>query len=195
MARGGMRFGAGRPGWHIKAEHCLRLDVRDFARRNLLSGGLFEWHWTESSTGKRTASIGLAVNSTSVTLNFTSDGVAASQHVPLERTACHYGGARLWFRCPRCDRRVALLYHRGGRFACRTCCRLVYASQSEDALGRAWRRQSKLEALLDDGWKRPTGMHHKTRERIVRQIMDCELIRDEAIAQFIERMCSRRAWR
>ena len=40
----------------------------------------------------------------------------------LSWTLCQYGGARPWFLCPSCRRRVAILYG-GAVFACRHCYR------------------------------------------------------------------------
>jgi len=34
-------------------------------------------------------------------------------HIPVERTPCHFGGSRPWFRCPQCDTRVSVLYDAG----------------------------------------------------------------------------------
>jgi hypothetical protein len=50
--------------------------------------------------------------------------------VNLETTECHLGGARYWFNCPECDRRVGCLYlpHRKDRFLCRKCHKLTYDS-------------------------------------------------------------------
>ncbi len=48
--------------------------------------------------------------------------------VPLTRTPCTFGGSRPWFRCPSCGRRCAVLYGLAGRFRCRGCHRLAYAS-------------------------------------------------------------------
>ena len=188
MGRGGLRIGAGRPGWHIKAEHCLRLDVRDLARRELLLGGAFSWRWKNTETGEERGAISIAVSSDSVGLHFVCDGSPVQQTVPIERTPCHYGGTRPWFRCPCCHRRVAVLYLRGGRFMCRYCGRVVYASQSDDLIGRTWRRQWKLERRLGENWRRPKGMHRRTRERILERIFECESVRDEAIENFCRRL-------
>ena len=95
---------------------------------------------------------------------------------------------RPWFVCPVRGERVAGLFLRAGRFACRQCQRIAYASQSEDALGRGWRLQSKLESKLGAGWARPKGMHHATRERLVSAIVDCEQRRDDALASFVDMM-------
>ena len=58
------------------------------------------------------------------------------QRIPIEWTACHFGGGRPWFRCKAtsngqyCGRRVAL-YLLDSIFACRRCYGLGYASQLE----------------------------------------------------------------
>lgn len=193
MGTGGMRLGAGRPGWRVKAEHCLRLDVRDLGKRRLLLGGSYGWRWTNKATGEVCGSIGLRITGSSVELSFSAQGRPVTQHVPLDRTSCHYGGARPWFRCPRCSRRVAVLFHRGGLFRCRTCSGVAYCSQAEDAVGRAWRRQSKLEARLAEGWAKPKGMHRATRDRIIDRIWECEEERDAALMGLLARMEARMA--
>ena len=186
MARGGYRFGAGRPGWHFNADFCLRLDVREMARRKLLAGGSFTWRWSETDSGKEIGQIGININYGDVRLNFTLNGTPMRQTIRLERTACNYGGTRPWFHCPRCQRRVAVLFLRSG-FVCRPCGRIAFGSKSEDALGRTWRRQQKLERRLGGGWGRPKGMHRTTRARILDSIFACERQRDDAIAAYAAR--------
>lgn len=121
-------------------------------------------------------------------LSFSGDGTPVRQHVPVLATACNYGGERQWFGCPNCGWRVAILYLRAARFACRSCQRVTYASQSEDALGRLWRKQSKAEAKLEENLRRPKGMHRRTRERLLDVIYACEEARDNELAEFVERM-------
>lgn len=186
MAKGGMRYGAGRPGWHVKAEHCRRLDVRRWHRDGFLRLGTSTgWAWTDSETGERLASIGFSVADHHVTLSYSINDSPMTQHVPLDRTRCNYGGARPWFRCPKCSRRVAVLFLRANGFACRHCQRIAYASQSDDLCGRTWRRQQKLEARLGPNWRRPKGMHHRTRERLLDGIFACEEIREDALAVYL----------
>lgn len=188
MSRGGSRFGAGRPGWHVKSEHCRRIDSRRWAREGMLRpGNRGGWYWRDSETGETVASIGYAVQDGAVVLHFNAGEESVRQWVPLLATDCNYGGARQWFGCPRCNRRVAILYLRGARFACRKCQRVAYASQSEDELGRTWRKQAKAEAKLEDDWRRPKGMHRATRERIMAVILECEERRDAGLAAFLER--------
>ncbi len=188
MGAGGMRSGAGRPGWHVKAEHCKRIDIRRWAREGLLRPGVSSsWVWTDRETGEHLASIGFRAAEHSVSLSYSLNDVPMRQHVPVDRTTCHYGGERAWFGCPRCSRRVAVLYLRNSGFACRLCQRVAYASQSGDASDRAWRRQYKLEARLDANWQRPKGMHQRTHERLLDRIIDCEQQREAALAGFLSK--------
>lgn len=184
MARGGYRFGAGRPGWHVNADHCLKLDVRELARRKLLDGCAFTWRWSEIDSGKVVGRIGMDTVNGEVRLTFTLNGTPMHQTIRLERTACNYGGTRPWFHCPHCQRRVAVLFLRSG-FVCRPCGRIAYGSQSDDALGRTWRRQQKLERRLGGRWGRPKGMHHATRARILEGIFQCEERRDAALLAYM----------
>lgn len=69
--------------------------------------------------------------------------------VPLETTACNYGGVRYWFICPfsrngqYCGRRVGTLYlGNGDYFGCRHCYDLTYESKKEN-------RHYKLFPLFD----------------------------------------------
>jgi hypothetical protein len=187
-----MRFGAGRPAIHVKAEHCRRIDVRRWHREGILqdgrSGG---WHWTDAETGELRASIGYRSDGGTVTLSFSIDGSPQAQSVRLSRSACNYGGSRPWFICPVRGERAAVLFLRAGRFACRHCQRIAYGSQSEDLCGRTWRKQAKAEAKLGPNWSRPKGMHQATRERLLAIIWDCDERRDAALSGYLESMLRR----
>jgi len=188
MAKGGQRCGAGRPGLHVKAEHCRSLDVRRLARENILRPGSWGWKWSDKETGEVLASIGICGAADGLTLSYAVNGSPVLEHIGIKRTACALGGSRPWFACPRCGGRVALLYLRGGRFKCRKCHDLRYASQSEDAMGRSWLKQQKLEARLGENWRRPKGMHRKTREAILAKVWACEEVREDALAAYCERV-------
>ncbi len=92
--------------------------------------------------------------------------------VQIERTDCNLGGQRVWFWCPGCGRRVAVLY--GWEvFSCRHCRNLAYASQRETANDRIIRRADSIRERL--GWEigianprggKPKGMHWKTYWRL-----------------------------
>lgn len=192
MARGGLRYGAGRPGYRVKAEQSHRLDVRDLARRGLLkSTGAFSWSWNRGGEPSGNITVHVeAQNALTLRYTFTVHDVArdVSERVGIVRTPCPYGGSRPWFHCTRCPRRVAVLYLRQGVFACRHCQRVAYSSQSDDALDRMWRKQGKIEARLGDRWQRPKGMRQQTYRGLIATLNDCEERREDAFAAFAARL-------
>lgn len=192
MGTGGSRYGAGRPAMHVKAEHCRRIDVRRWQREGLLQ--LYRagtWQWSDPDTGERRASIGYQSDGASVTLRYSTDGKSHSETIGVTESACNYGGARRWFVCPIGGERVAVLFLRAGRFACRHCQRIAYSSQSDDVCGRTWRKQSKAEARLGPNWSRPKGMHASTCDRLLSVIWDCEERRDAAITTHLAALMQR----
>ena len=62
---------------------------------------------------------------------FKSTGEIIEQRVQTQTSPCHLGGQRHWFACPRCSKRVAVLYAPGRYFACRQCGGLSYQIQKE----------------------------------------------------------------
>lgn len=189
MGTGGSRYGAGRPALHEKAEHCRRIDVRRWQREGILQvGRAGTWQWSDPDTGKQTGAIGYRSADACVTLDYSIDGDPRKQIIWLTETACNFGGARQWFTCPIRGERVAVLFLRAGRFACRHCQRIAYGSQSGDQCDRTWRKQAKAEAKLGPNWRRPKGMHAPTRERLMSIIWACEETRDLALACFLTKM-------
>jgi hypothetical protein len=192
MGTGGMRYGAGRPGHRAKAEQLQRVDVREWARRGYLRGSCsFSWSWNRG--GEPSGSIGVAVHGpAALTLSYTFTVNGGARHVAeslaIVNTGCPYGGTRPWFACPRCARRVALLYLRGGYFGCRRCKRVAYSSQSEDVLDRLWRKQQRIESRLDDHWRRPKGMRTHTYDRLFAELVFCERRRDDALVGLLARL-------
>ena len=198
MGRGGSRYGAGRPGWRRKCEHRLGLDIRVLVRRGFIhsephisrSGS---WQWT--CNGEPSGNISLRAEHDRVQLTYNANGQPFDYPVWLERTPAHYGGTRPWFRCPRCGARRAVLYGMAndGRFGCRDCMRLCYASEAEDAAGRMWRKQRKFAARLgakdrtDMHPPRPKGMHQRTYRQVLERIWACEMWRDDQLYLFMQR--------
>jgi hypothetical protein len=165
--------------------------VRRLHRDGHLSGGAYRLHWTWPSG----AQIALDTSPGEVTMVYryrkADEWRDVRQRVTVVRTACHYGGARPWFLCPYCGRRVAILYLWNVP-QCRRCARLVYSSQSLDALARSWRRTGKIEARLKgdaEEWDytRPKGMRQATFERLVAAHIREEELRDEALLAFAAR--------
>ncbi len=94
------------------------------------------------------------------------------QTIYLTRTKCNYGGERPWFLCPRCAKRVAILYEVDQWFQCRHCHGLPYASQRECEIGRMQRKARKIrrhlgasDNLLEPIYIKPKGMHWKVFRR------------------------------
>lgn len=142
--------GSGRWGSHTKkttVEECRSLDASLWAREKILEEGTFRsgaWHWTDSSTGEKRASIRYEVHATLEGLpayvwfrySLARSGENLDYKVLLEITRPRLGGLRWWFICPlcangrTCGRRVGKLYlPPGGKyFGCRHCYDLTYKS-------------------------------------------------------------------
>ncbi|MBK6321284.1 hypothetical protein [Candidatus Aalborgicola defluviihabitans] len=150
------------------------LDVRKLARSGLLvPGRSFSWQWTVGDRQVAGITIRVAAQAVQFCYQKRSTGESIDQWVHLQSTPCQLGGARQWFTCPSCGKRVAVLYGPGKYFACRRCCGLGYASQKEGLGDRSSRQADKIRNRL--GWQagilngeggRPKGMHWATYRRL-----------------------------
>ena len=95
--------------------------------------------------------------------------------IRLSKSACHYGGYRYWWLCPKCTKRVSVLYC-AGIYACRHCINANYGSQLQQPIDRLFSRLHKIRQRLE--WQagiahgigeRPKGMHHSTYDRLVNE--------------------------
>lgn len=149
----------------------MPLDIRKITRKGLLvPGSSFSWQWLVND--REVAGIHIRVDfNQGVVLSYRmkSTGEVVEQQVQTQTSPCHLGGQRHWFTCPRCSKRVAVLYAPGRYFACRQCCGLCYATQKEGTGDRASTKANKLRKRL--GWQagilngdggKPKGMHWKT---------------------------------
>lgn len=144
-------YGSGRPGWKRKTGAMLCLEVGRLQKGGALEAGRAgQISWDRG--GGDTSSVSFQGFGQSVKLVFRvriggGEWEDVAQTIRLERTPCRFGGERPWFLCPRCGRRVGVLYgHR--LFLCRTCHSLAYASQCEPRHDRLLRRANKLRARL-----------------------------------------------
>lgn len=198
MGAGGMRCGAGRPGYKVKAEHLLRVEIGRWHRGGYLHAGRsFSWSW--HCGDEPTGNIGVLVHDAdSLALQYTvgSDDQRrdGSQTIRLAHTACNYGKSRPWFVCPVCQRRAGVLYMRAGRFACRCCQPIAYSSQSCDALDRMWRKQASIEKRLDENGQRPKGMRQLTFDKLKAQYWDIEALREKAFSDYALRLFGQSGW-
>jgi len=165
-------------------EEVKRIDIRYMRRQGLLrpnrTGSL---NWTYN--GEPSGDIRYTCHADRIVFNYRfrsggGDWEPVEQVVYFDRTPCHIGGDRLWFRCPYCNRRCEVLAIADKYPACRKCYRLPYRSQCEDRLGRLQMRQEKLEAMLwgdqRKWWRKPK------RERLEAEWERIAIAADDAFA-------------
>ena len=95
--------------------------------------------------------------------------------IKLMTTATNYGGSRYWWSCPKCSKRVSVLYC-AGYYVCRHCVNAPYRSQLQQPIDRLFSRADAIRARLN--WERgiahgvgskPKGMHYSTFDRLVNE--------------------------
>jgi len=175
---GGIGSGRRNQGGKRTGDSSRPLDIRKLQRAGVLTrGSWFEWQWTVA--GNHVADIQVRVKTKGVVLFYqgrNSDGEwqKVALRVNWDRTPCAYGGTRLWWLCPNCGRRVAILYNPRTHYACRHCHKLVYECQRESYEDRAARRANTVRRRL--GWEpgifngeggKPKGMHWRTFHRLM----------------------------
>ena len=131
------------------AENSLPLDIRRLKREGCLTFGReFSWQWL-NGLGNPYASIGATVHGDYLTLQYTHKKTEdVSQKVYFTYTPCNYGGERIWFRCPSCGRRCAVIYGCGKFFACRVCCNLTYQTCNETPSDQLASKANKLRKRI-----------------------------------------------
>ena len=132
-------YGSGRRsswgGGRTTTESQRRIDIRWMKRQGYLRAGTMgNLIW--SNRGEQTGLITYSMVEEGMVLNYRyringGEWQPVEQSIIFDRTPCNYGGHRTWFRCPRCGKRVALLYGAGKLFLCRHCYDLAYGSQQE----------------------------------------------------------------
>jgi hypothetical protein len=182
----------------------------------LIPGSLNTWQWTNSYTGEQSGAIQIQAGleypdehrvafgaarwtpgvADHVRLIYSRSEERFDYAVWLERTPQHYGGHRIWWRCPRCQQRRAVIYGvaSDGRFGCRGCMHLAYSSEADDVTGRSWRATRKLARRLGSDEHapqvpppKPKGMHQRTYERLCGLMWAQEERRDAALWAFTAR--------
>jgi len=165
--------------WNSKSttESQHRIDIRWLKKQGYLQPGNFgSLSW--SRRNKETGSIGFRMEADRMVLNYrhrphNGEWEKVEQTVSFDRTPCNYGGHRTWFLCPRCWKRVAVLYGAGKYFYCRHCYNLTYSSQQEGIADRLMRkariirkRMGGSDNLIAPFPDKPKNMHWKTYWRL-----------------------------
>ena len=165
--------------WDSKSttESQYRIDIRWLKKQGYLWPGNFgflSWSWRNKQTGY----IGYKMEADRMVLNYRhrphgGEWEQVEQTISFDRTLCNYGGHRTWFLCPRCWKRVAVLYGAGKYFFCRNCYDLTYSSQQESRADRLMRKARKIRermgggaSLIDPFPDKPKNMHWKTYWRL-----------------------------
>ena len=154
------------------------LDIRKISRKGLLvPGNSFSWQWTVNDRHVASISVRVDIDHGLVMYyRMKSTSEVVEQRVQMQTSPCHLGGQRCWFTCPRCSKRVAVLYAPGRYFACRLCGGLGYPTQKEGVGDRACSKADKIRKRL--GWPagivnpkgdKPKGMHWTTYQRLKSQ--------------------------
>ena len=108
-----------------------------------------------------------------ISMNYQFKGKPYAYDVGITTSSCHYGNYRYWFNCPKCGKRVGVLYC-AGLYVCRHCINANYASQLMQPIDKLFRKVAKIRHRLE--WKpgianghgsRPKGMHQTTYDRLV----------------------------
>jgi hypothetical protein len=108
--------------------------------------------------------------------------------IPISRVTYRSSARRCYFLCPGagCGRRVGKLYHSRGRFLCRHCSGLVYASHyyEQHSWQRAFGRANKLRRRLGITGRgapdKPKGMPVSVYERLLEAVLQAETQATEA---------------
>ena len=174
--------GSGSGNWYrwdskTTTESQHRIDIRWLKKQGFLRPGhhsLLLWSLGNEQTG----SIGYRVETDRIVLNYRhrphgGEWENVEQAILFDRTSCNFGGHRTWFLCPRCWKRVAVLYGAGKYFWCRHCYDLTYSSQQETRENRLMRKARKIRnrmgggnSLIDRFPDKPKNMHWKTYWRL-----------------------------
>lgn len=115
----------------VSTENLLRLDVRVLAREGCLQPGMSATVAWDSGTSITTEVMGERSNVVVLRYLVRSGNrsrLSMQEDISLMRTPCTFGGTRIWFVCPGCSTRPAVLYALAGYFRCRTCHQLAYPS-------------------------------------------------------------------
>lgn len=120
-------------GWKSEVEDYQRLSIKGLGAFNCYSACNVYWGEGENRPSIQVIS---DPEEKQITLDYKyrnhgEDWIPTRYAVRLSQSPCHFGGYRWFFLCPRCNKRVAHLYHVGSMFTCRHCNNLTYQSRNK----------------------------------------------------------------
>jgi len=145
----------GRPAGKTKVEDLLSVDLRVLKRTGALMDGctsVIQWFRQDQYLGEYR--VVATTDDLSINCHIQrSPEYNISEKVELTYTNCYLGGSRPWMVCPRCHRRIMILYLATAGLGCRHCLNLTYASRNEgrtDQLLRSVRNSRKKVGAATD---------------------------------------------
>lgn len=186
-------YGSGPGGGRPTVEGSLRLELPRLRRAGYLKPGSRvsgTWSWSRGGDPSGSVSLSCAVGpegTSEMVISFSHKGEPVTQRIRLEGVPMKFGGWRWYARCPFSGRRCTTLVmpNGGHRFASVKAWRLPYASQNEDAFGRAHRRIAKANERLD---RMSKYARKPTRQRQWDRIWDAEEVLDYGLALAWQRL-------
>lgn len=183
----------------------IQLDIAKFTRSVDLTQRCFgSWRWTWTS-GRRESVTYRVEPGAGVRLMYTVGKQQDYDYlIRTATTAQPFGGVRSWWLCPKCGRRVRILYGGGALFVCRLCSGAYYETQQS----KSWTVQvdnkidwirRKLKAKggsVADSMPplKPKGMHWKTYSRLALRYVELQRERNDAFRAEILRMAGGNWW-
>jgi len=119
-------------------------------------------------------------NAKYIEVSYTHRSKPYQYSIQLSKSACHYGGYRYWWLCPKCSQRVSVLYC-AGVYVCRHCIGACYGSQLQQPIDRIYSQLNAIRIRL--GWQvgiihgigeRPKGMHQSTFNKLLKEYQQLE---------------------
>ena len=189
-------LGSGRTGEKTLTSQMTELDVR-FLHRNGFNKKVARLTSNQQLESKdESGKVHIRVNAQQMSIDYFYMKYSGERHpicniIKFDWTSCHFGGHRLWFLCPKCGRRVGILYS-GKHYYCRICRNLAYPSENEPKPNRMFRKANKIRRRLNSQpgvqnkiWSKPKGMHQKTFDRLFQQVRRLE---NEGVKQLLAKL-------
>lgn len=138
----------------MSTDQAMRLDLRRWFRAGWHRSTAAWWSpvaWNvRGVTSAEIAVVWTPADPEAFKLVYNRAGVDVSERVPIvwSQTGGATSSRRPWVACPRCRRRVGVLWGVDGWWRCRQCHGLRYGSEAEDGYFRAVRRVEEIRRRL-----------------------------------------------
>ncbi len=189
-------YGSGRAGGKTLTSQMTELNIRFLHRHGLIKKATLSPLNLLHKGRNESENIHIRVDAQQLSINYFYREYSGECHpicliIKFDWTSCHFGGHRPWFLCPKCRRRVAILYAEKN-FRCRICRNLAYPSENESPADRLLRKADKIRrrlkckpGMLNEIMFKPKGMHQKTFDRLLREV---HMLENIAVQQLYQKL-------